>query len=106
VFIEQRQAERKTLKTKATLAIEGQTTLTVRTVDISATGMSLSLPGPLPIGKPAQIGFELYYDGKVTPVNARSKVAYCIFSNGEFKVGFHFVTLDLNAVTTLAKYLR
>jgi c-di-GMP-binding flagellar brake protein YcgR len=106
VFIEQRQAERKALKTKATLAIEGQTTLTVRTVDISSTGMALSLPNPLPIGKPAQIGFELYHDGKVTPFNARCKVSYCIFSNSEFKVGFQFLTLDLNAVTTLAKYLR
>ena len=94
------------MKTKASLAVEGQVALTVRTVDISATGMALSLPGPLPIGTPAQISFELYFDGKLTPVNARSKVSYCIFSNGEFKVGFHFVTLDLNAVTTLAKYLR
>jgi c-di-GMP-binding flagellar brake protein YcgR len=106
VFIEQRQAERKVLKTKAKLTVDGEDPIVTRTVDISASGMSLALPGPLPVGRPSQIIFDLVYEGKATPVNARTKVAYCIFSNGEFKVGFRFITLDLTAMTVLSKYLR
>jgi hypothetical protein len=106
VFIEQRQAERKVLKTKAKLSIEGDEPVLTRTVDISASGMSLSLPKPLKVGMPGHIAFDLFFEGKATPINARSKVSYCIFSNGEFKVGFQFLTLDLHAMTVLAKYLR
>ncbi len=106
MFFEQRQAERKVLKTKAKLVIEGDEPFLTRTVDISAAGMSLALPKPLKVGQPGSIAFDLFFEGKATPINARSKVSYCIFSNGEFKVGFQFVTLDLHAMTVLSKYLR
>jgi hypothetical protein len=31
---------------------------------------------------------------------------YCIFSNGEFKAGFQFLNLDLNAMSQLSRFLR
>ena len=106
MFIEQRQAERKVLKTKAKLSIEGDETVVTRTVDISASGMSLSLPKPLKVGLPGHIAFELFFEGKATPINARSKVSYCIFSNGEFKVGFQFINLELAAMAALSRFLQ
>ncbi len=106
MFIEQRQTERKILKTKAVLVSEGAQPVTAQTIDISATGMSIKLPCPMKIGETAQLKFELFYEGKVTPVTARAKASYCIFSNGEFKIGLSFLQLDLTAMTVLAKYLR
>jgi hypothetical protein len=31
---------------------------------------------------------------------------YCIFSNGEYKIGFQFLSLELAAMTLLAKFMR
>jgi hypothetical protein len=50
--------------------------------------------------------FELFMDGVPSRINARVKVAYCIFSSGEFKIGFNFVNLELSSMTAIAKYMR
>jgi hypothetical protein len=39
-------------------------------------------------------------------IQTRSKALYCVFSNGEYKVGFQFLNLDLGAMTVLARFLR
>ena len=106
MLIEQRQSDRKILKTKALVAADGADPVPARTVDISASGMSITLPGPMKVGDTGMIKFDLFYDGKVTPITARAKASYCIFSSGEFKVGLQFLNLDLSAMTVLAKYLR
>ena len=106
MLIEQRQAERKILKTKALLTPEGGAAIQARTGDIGASGMSGSLPVPMKIGDPAQIRFDLFYEGTATPVVARTKASYCIYSNGEFKIGLQFLNLDIKAMAVLAKYLR
>ncbi|MES2129522.1 MAG: PilZ domain-containing protein [Pseudomonadota bacterium] len=103
---EQRVSQRRPLKVKAMLAMEGAAPMTARTVDIGTSGVCLTVDSPLQVGQVGQVGFELYFDGKATVVNARAKVAYCIFSGGEFKIGLSFVNLGIDAVSTIAKYLR
>lgn len=106
MLAEQRQSTRKILKVKAVAAMEGHAPMLVRTVDISANGVSISVPEPMQPGKAGQISFDLLVEGKTVPIAARVKAMYCIFSNGEFKVGFQFLNLDLNAMSQLARFLR
>jgi len=106
VFAEQRKSARKVLKVKAVLAMDGMAAATGRTADVSASGVSVATAHPLPVGQSGQVSFELFMDGKATVIATRSKVSYCIFSNGEFKIGFQFVNLELSAMAVLAKFLR
>jgi hypothetical protein len=106
VVNEQRLSARKILKAKAMLAMDGAGPVTGRTVDIGANGVCISVANPLQPGQAGQISFDLFYDGTPTPIHARAKVSHCIFSNGEFRVGFQFLNLNLSAMTVLAKFLR
>lgn len=106
VFNEQRTATRKIVKVKARLVIDGQAPVVARTVDVSSAGMCIQVAEPCRTGVSCQISFDLFYDGKSTPISARSKIAYCILSGNEFKVGLVFQNLDLSAMTALARFLR
>ena len=103
---DQRKSARKILKVRAVLAMEGHTPVQVRTSDIGANGVSLTVPNPLQTGQVGQVAFDLLVDGKSVPLQARARVMYCIFSNGEFKAGFQFMNLDLNALSQLSRFLR
>lgn len=106
MFNEQRQTQRKVLKVKAMIALDGGQPLAVRTVDISSTGMCVSTPEPLTLGADCQLRFDLLVDGKPNSIQVRSRVSYCILSGNEFKAGFQFVNLDLSSMTALARFLR
>lgn len=106
VFIEQRNSTRRVLKTRAVAVFTGVAPITARTIDVSGNGISLSMDRQIPQGLECDLSFELFLDGQMKPVKTRSKVMYCIVSNGEYKVGFHFLNLELSAMTLLAKFLR
>ncbi|MEW6025112.1 MAG: PilZ domain-containing protein [Pseudomonadota bacterium] len=103
---EQRQSPRKVLKTRAMLAFEGSAPVLCRTTDLSAQGVSITVPHPVVAGQTAQLRFDLLVDGNIVPINTRAKASHCILSHGEFKVGFQFLNLDLGAMTALARFLR
>jgi hypothetical protein len=103
---DQRQSARKIVKVKAVIAMEGQAPMPGRTSDVGSNGVSIAVLNPLQVGQTGQVGFDLLVDGKLTPIAARAKVIYCIFSGGEFKVGFQFLNLDLGAMTQLSRFLR
>jgi hypothetical protein len=86
--------------------MEGQAPVQGRTADIGANGVSLTVPHPLQTGQTGQVGFDLLVDGHPFTLQARAKVMYCIFSNGEFKAGFQFMNLDLNSMSQLSRFLR
>ena len=94
------------MKVKAKLVIDGLPPAAVRTVDISSAGMSVAVEEPCRTGVMCTISFDLLLDGKPTPINARSKVAYCILSGGQFKVGLAFQNLDMGASSAISKFLR
>lgn len=86
--------------------MDGAEKALVRTVDIGSNGMAVASPDPVPVAATGKIGFELFMDGKATPISARVKVSYCIFSHGEFKTGLQFLNLELAAMTAVAKFLK
>lgn len=101
-----RQSARKIVKVKAVLAMEGQAPSLAKTSDVGANGVSVAVQSPLQVGQTGQVSFDLLVEGKLTPIAARARVIYCIFSGGEFKVGFQFLNLDLTAMTQLSRFLR
>ena len=102
---EQRWSERKVLKVRALLSMNGSEPITARTHDVGGNGMSLTLSHPLSVGKMGVVRFDLLQDGKAKRVVANIKVAYCIYSSGEFKIGLQFQHLDLMAMTALSKFV-
>lgn len=88
------------------LAVDGQETCLVKSSDVGANGISVGVPDPLTPGQAAQLRFDLLVDGRLITITAHAKVSHCIFSHGEFKVGFQFQHLDLTSVTALARYMR
>lgn len=103
---EQRKSARKILKVRALLAMDGQAPRQVRTVDVAANGVSVTVAEPVAAGQLGQVGFDLLVDGRTAPVAGRVKVAYCIFSNDEFKIGLQFLNLDVNGMNQLQRFLR
>lgn len=103
---DQRQSARKIVKARAVVAMEGRVPMPGRTSDIGSNGVSIAVEHPLQPGQTGRVGFDLLVEGKLTPIAARAKVIYCIFSGGDFKVGFQFLNLDLNAMTQLSRFLR
>lgn len=106
MLTDQRTSARRILKVKAVAAMDGQAPVAVRTVDISANGVSISVPEPMQAGQAGQLNFDLLVEGKPVPIAARVKAMYCVFSNGVFKVGFQFLNLDLTAMRQLSRFLR
>ncbi len=102
---EQRWSERKIFKAKAVLSMEGATAVAARTLDLGGNGMSLSLPYPLTVGNKGVIQFDLLIDGQAKPVRATGAVIYCIFSNGEFRIGFKFMNLDLLVLKAITRFV-
>lgn len=96
------------MKTRAVVTFDGAAPLVARTVDVGANGICISYPEPLPLqqGQTCELSFDVFLDGKVNTVKTRSKAMYCIFSNGEYKIGFQFLSLELSAMTLLAKFMR
>ena len=88
------------------LAPEGGAPLLGRTTDISASGVSVTVPNPVPSGQTVQVRFDMLVEGAVVPVNTRGKTLYCILSGGEFKVGLQFLHLELGVMTALSRFLR
>lgn len=103
---EQRKSSRKIFKAKALLALDGKPVAAGRTLDVGADGVSVSFPDPVEAGKGGQVRFDLMVDGKPNTITAKCKVSYCIFSQGEFKVGLHFANLDAAANSLVARFLR
>ncbi|MFC5459025.1 PilZ domain-containing protein [Massilia niabensis] len=103
---EQRQSPRKVFKTRAMLAAAGAAPVLGRTSDISASGVSLTMPQPVPVGQMVQVRFDMLVEGAVVPVNTRGKTLYCILSSGEFKVGLQFLSLELGVMTAIARFMR
>jgi hypothetical protein len=103
---DQRQSARKILKVKALVVMDGQPPLMGRTSDIGANGISVTVGRPMQAGQLGQLGFDLLVEGRTVSIRARAKVMYSILGGDEFKVGFQFLNLDLNAMTQLARYLK
>lgn len=106
VHNEQRLAKRKILKVKVFLTMEGGETVLARSIDVSGEGVCLAVPHGLKSGAICMVRFDLFHEGRLVPIAARSRVQYCILSAGEYKCGFRFVNVDLSAMAALSKFLH
>lgn len=106
MYNEQRASNRKVLKVKALLTMEGGETVMARTIDVGGDGLGLASDKAVPQGAIGMVRFELFHGGKVQSIAIKAKVQYCILSNGEYKVGFRFVNLELSAMAAISRYLN
>lgn len=103
---DQRQNERKIIRTRALLRMDGIDQFLVRTMDISTSGMGIACPHPLQSGQTGQIAFEMFFNGKNYQVATRIKVMYCIYNSQDgFKVGLQFINLEMNNASVISKYM-
>lgn len=86
--------------------VDGAPPALARTIDISSAGVAVSVEEPCRTGLSCSVAFDLLHEGKIHPINTRAKIAYCILSGGQFKVGLTFQSLDPAASTVLSKFLR
>jgi hypothetical protein len=106
LLVDQRSGARKIVRAKAVVAMDGMPPLQGRTLDINATGVSLTFDHKLAVGHMGQVSFELFVDGKGQILSTRAKVNYCIFSGDHFKIGYQFMSPDMAFMATLNKFLR
>ncbi len=86
--------------------MEGEESIVARTADVGGDGLCLMVSTSLKPGAVGMVRFELFQDGKAKLIAVRAAVQYCILSNGEYKVGFRFLNLELSAMASLAQYLH
>lgn len=77
-----------------------------RTFDLGSSGVGVLLDLPLKVGVNARVSIGLLINGVVSPVHTQARVQYCIFSNGEYRLGFQFMQLEMVTVTLLGRFLR
>ena len=106
MFNEQRLTQRKLLKVKAVVVVDGFSPAMVKTVDVSPSGMCIMSADPIQVGATAQLRFDLFVEGSITTIDVRCRASYCILSHGDFKVGFSFLNLNLSGMTALAKFMK
>ena len=103
---EQRKAPRKILKVKAVFLLADAEPLTVRTTDISAEGVGMTLDSPIAVGRRGKIVFTMFYSGKAHEFRAMAKVVHCIFSGDAFKAGLLFTQIDADNALEITNYFK
>lgn len=88
------------------IVMDGGSPMPARTYDLGLAGISVTSEQKVQVGATGQIVFEMLVDGKPQIVNTRGKVSHCIFSGGEFKIGFIFLPLDNDAAGAITKFMR
>jgi hypothetical protein len=106
LLVDQRSGARKIVRAKAVVVMDGMQPLQGRTIDVNATGLSLTFEHKLAVGQTGEMSFELFVEGKGQILTTRVKVTYCIFSGDHFKIGYQFMGPDMAFMATLNKFLR
>jgi hypothetical protein len=97
---------RKIVRAKAVVVMDGMPPQPGRTLDLCATGLSMTFDHKLAVGHIGRVTFELFLDGKGQLVNCRAKVTYCIFSGDHFKIGYQFIDPDAATTSLISKFIR
>lgn len=105
--VDQRQTARKILRARAMLALDGGEPVPARTADISLGGISVTTEYKANANQAGQVMFEMLVDGKPTVLTCRVKVAHCIFSGNEFRVGCMFqLPLSPQASAAITRFMK
>lgn len=106
MLVDQRSGARKIVRSKAVVVMDGMSPKQGRTLEISASGLSITLDHKLSTGDIAMVSFELFVEGRAQVLSCQSRVNYCIFSGDHFKIGFQFMNPDMATMATINKFLR
>lgn len=86
---------RKTLRCRAELQTARGSTIAVRTIDISTTGMSVVAQQALLAGASCNVGFALPKNGALQSISTAAVVLYCSGDAGDgFRLGLRFTEAD------------
>jgi hypothetical protein len=104
---DQRQSERKVLRVRARLTLDGAEPVWIQTADIGKFGMGLArIPASLPANAQGLVQFEVTLNGKIQNVGMRVRIAYCIPVDTEFKAGVQFLDLQSPGALLIAQYVE
>ena len=99
---QKRVEERKVLRCTAKIVLKNAPPLKGRTLDISASGISVMVPDPMKAGDPCIIAFDTTVQGKNMSVNVAARAVYCIcVGTAGFRIGFQFIQTDEPTVRSL-----
>jgi c-di-GMP-binding flagellar brake protein YcgR len=89
-----RKSVRKILLSPAIFVSQNVRLKSAITIDISTGGISLIIPGPLPIGQSCAISFDVPGDQHKQRTLISGTIASCVAKGDEFRVGVHYVESD------------
>ncbi|MDG0856928.1 PilZ domain-containing protein [Roseateles puraquae] len=106
---ERRTAERKGLRTRATLLLGQTQAFEVRTLDLASGGMGIvAQANPRP-GTVMVIRFQLPIKPMgYVPIEARARVVHSVYSASEqgFKIGLAFIEIRPDAAAAVLRYVQ
>lgn len=102
---EQRESLRKRLDAGGILAVDG-TQHRVRTIDVSAGGLSIVLSKQLTVRRNCHVQFALELNGQTHVVAASCHVIYCFLTHERsFRAGLQFLSIALNGAELIEQFI-
>jgi c-di-GMP-binding flagellar brake protein YcgR len=102
---EQRKSIRKRLDADGILSVDG-TQHRVRTIDLSAGGLSIALSKQLTVRRNCHVQFALDVNGQTHIVAASCHVMYCFLTHERsFRAGLQFLSIALNGAELLEQFI-
>jgi len=107
VDLDKRLSERKVLRVKAILTMDGAVPMLVRTMDIGKYGMCvINIPQALKTSLEVEVRFEVVFGGKIENVTITARVSYCVHSEEEgYRAGLQFLNPASPGAALIAQYI-
>ena len=106
---DRREAVRRPLRAHAMVLLPGQPGRMGRTIDVSETGLCLTLPDSLPSGTECLVGFELPdRAGNRKRLQSKARVVHSVLSStkDDFKIGMQLMSPPDDVVLALQAFVR
>lgn len=104
---ERRQARRKVFRTQAVLVVGNGAPITVRTWDISVSGLCVLSDQSVPIGARGDVAFDMFFEAKHHQISAPVRIVNCIFSSEHrgFRIGLEFAIQEAQRSAVVTHYM-
>ncbi|MDF3035454.1 MAG: PilZ protein [Paucimonas sp.] len=106
-IVDKRQSQRKDLRVKAVLTMEGGMRMTVKTTDVGRFGMGLTgLLRQLDVGHEVRVAFEMAVGSKLHQIDVSARVSHCMSTPTEgYRAGVQFTDLNSDCAAVLSQYV-
>lgn len=103
---EQRNSNRKALKTTGQLRLDMLPPVMMHTINVARDGMAITSEEPVVEGAHYRVHFDIPVNGVTCPVAAAAQVVFCVYAgHSEFKSGLHFTDLDSPSAAAIVCFL-